>query len=54
MGQTCSQWPPAEMTARGSVLNRPVCLSDDPVGQYGTEQAQTKSEQSCCNSQLRD
>ena len=31
-----SQWPPAEKTGRGSLLNRPSCLPNDPVGQ-GTE-----------------
>ena len=34
--QDCSQGPPAEMTQKGSLLNRPSRLPDDPIGQ-GTE-----------------
>ena len=34
--RNCSQGPPAEKTGRGSLLNRPSCLPDDPIGQ-GTE-----------------
>ena len=34
--QNCSQWPPAEKTGRGSLLNNSLCLSDDQIGQ-GTE-----------------
>ena len=34
--QNCSHWPPAEKTGRGSLLTRPSCPPDDPVGQ-GTE-----------------
>ena len=34
--QNCSQGPPAGKTGRGSLLNRPSCSPDDPVGQ-GTE-----------------
>ena len=29
----CSQGPPAEKTGRGSLLNRPSCPPDDPIGQ---------------------
>ena len=35
-GQSCSQRLPAEKTGRGSLLNRPTCPPDDPIGQ-GTE-----------------
>ena len=31
--QNCSQGPPVEKTGRGSLLNRPSCPSDDPIGQ---------------------
>ena len=31
--QNCSRWPPAEKTGRGSLLNRPSCPPDDPIGQ---------------------
>ena len=31
--QSCTQEPPAEMTGRGSLLNRPSCSPDDPVVQ---------------------
>ena len=31
--QSCSQRPPAEKTGRRSLLNRPSCSSDDPIGQ---------------------
>ena len=31
-----SQWPPAEKTGRGSLLNSPSCPPEDPIGQ-GTE-----------------
>ena len=31
--QNCSQGPPAEKTGRGSLLNRPSCPLDDPIGQ---------------------
>ena len=31
--QKCSQGPPVEKTGRGSLLNRPSCSSDDPIGQ---------------------
>ena len=31
-----SQGPPAEKTGRGSLLNHPSCIPDDPIGQ-GTE-----------------
>ena len=34
--QNCSQGPPAEKTGRGSLLNRPSCPPDDPIGQ-GTD-----------------
>ena len=34
--QNCSQWPPAEKTGIESLLNRPSCPPDDPIGQ-GTE-----------------
>ena len=34
--QNCSQRPPAEKTGRLSLLNRPSCPPDDPIGQ-GTE-----------------
>ena len=34
--QNYSQWPPAQKSGRGSLLNRPSCPPDDPVGQ-GTE-----------------
>ena len=34
--QICSQGPRAEKTGRGSLLNRPSCPPDDPIGQ-GTE-----------------
>ena len=34
--QNCSQGPPAETTGRGSLLKRPSCSDDDPIGQ-GTE-----------------
>ena len=34
--QNCSQGPHAEQTGRGSLLNRPSCPPDDPIGQ-GTE-----------------
>ena len=34
--QNCSQWPPAEKTGGGTLLNCPSCPSDDPIGQ-GTE-----------------
>ena len=27
------RWPPAGKTGRGSLLNRPSCLADDPIGQ---------------------
>ena len=39
--QNCSQWPLAEKTGRGSLLNRLFCLADDPIGLWtelnGTE-----------------
>ena len=38
--QNCSRGPPAEKTGRGSLLNRPSCPPDDPIGQ-GTEQNRT-------------
>ena len=31
--QNRSQWPPAEKTGRGSLLNRSLCLSVNPIGQ---------------------
>ena len=31
--QNCSQWPSAGNTGRRSLLNRPLCLPDDPIGQ---------------------
>ena len=31
--KNCSQGPPAEKTGRGSMLNRPLCPYDDPIGQ---------------------
>ena len=31
--QNCSQWSLAEMSGRGSLLNRPSCLLSDPIGQ---------------------
>ena len=31
--QNCSQWPPAEKTGRGSLLNCPSCPSTNPVNQ---------------------
>ena len=34
--QICTQGPPAEKTGRGSLLNRPLCSLDYPIGQ-GTE-----------------
>ena len=34
--QNCSEGPLAEKTGRGSLLNRPLCPPDNPVGQ-GTE-----------------
>ena len=34
--QTYSLWLPAEKTGRGSLLNRPPCPPDDPIG-LGTE-----------------
>ena len=34
--KNCLQGPPAEKTGRGSLLNRPSCPPDDPIGQ-GTE-----------------
>ena len=34
--QNCSQGPPEEKSGRGSLLNRPSCSPDDPIGQ-GTE-----------------
>ena len=34
--QSCSQGPPAENTGRGSLLDRPPCPHDDPIG-HGTE-----------------
>ena len=40
--QNCSYGLPAEKTGRGSLLNRPLRLPDDPVGQ-GTERNGTKS-----------
>ena len=30
--QNCSQWPPAEKPGEGSLLNRPSCPPDDPIG----------------------
>ena len=30
--QNCSQWPPAEKSGRGSLLNRPSRPPDDPIG----------------------
>ena len=40
--QNCPQEPGAEKTGRGSLLNRPSCPLDDPVGQ-GTELNWTES-----------
>ena len=40
--QKCSRGPPAERTGKGSVLNRPACPPDDPIGQ-GTEVDWTES-----------
>ena len=34
--QSCSQWPLAEKTGRGSLLNRPSCPPDDAIV-HGTE-----------------
>ena len=30
--QNCSQGPPTEKTGRGSLLNRPSCSPNDPIG----------------------
>ena len=35
--QNCSQGPPAEKAGGGSLLNRPSCPPDDPIG-HGIEQ----------------
>ena len=31
--QNCSQGPPSEQAGRGSLLNRPSCPPDEPIGQ---------------------
>ena len=31
--QNCSKWSPQGKTGRGSLLNRPSCLPEDPIGQ---------------------